>query len=81
MCRHCERLVEDVEHKELLHKFMEVMAEKVNRRLAEQKYPQRVTANEIDIQITATVDNLQQRLSDHPAVSELLYKTLDEMHK
>lgn len=35
MCRHCERLVEDVEHKQLVHDFMAQTAINVNRKINE----------------------------------------------
>jgi hypothetical protein len=35
MCRHCERLVEDVAEKQLVHDFMASLAAKVNRKINE----------------------------------------------
>lgn len=35
MCRHCERLVEDVADKKIVHDFMESVASKVNRKINE----------------------------------------------
>ena len=35
MCRHCERLVEDVANKQLVHDFMEISAAKINRKINE----------------------------------------------
>jgi hypothetical protein len=52
MCRHCERLIEDVEHKELVHRFMEVTAQKINQR---KLYPQQlkpVTADDLEITVS-----------------------------
>lgn len=54
MCKHCERLVEDVEHKDLVHRFMEVTAQKINQR---KLYPQQlksVTADDLEISISLT---------------------------
>ena len=35
MCRHCERMVEDVADKKLVHDFMENSAMKINRKINE----------------------------------------------
>ena len=35
MCRHCERMVEDVDDKKLVHDFMENSAMKINRKINE----------------------------------------------
>jgi hypothetical protein len=35
MCRHCERLIEDVADKKLIHDFMENSAAKINRKINE----------------------------------------------
>lgn len=36
MCKHCERLVEDAQHKQLVHDFMAVLTAGINRKLKEQ---------------------------------------------
>ena len=46
MCRHCEKIVEDVQHKETVHRFMEAVAAGINRRIREQ-------GNETPFPITA----------------------------
>ena len=51
MCKHCERLMEDVEHKELVHRFMEVAAQKINQRSALLRNIQPVTANDLELRI------------------------------
>ena len=73
MCRHCERLVENIEHKELIHRFMEITAEKVNRKLRATKGPTLtpVTANDIDIRIevrTGLSLLRDLRFSDEPII-------------
>ena len=35
MCRHCERLVEDVANKKIVHDFMEISAAGINRKINE----------------------------------------------
>ena len=35
MCRHCERLVEDVTNKQIVHDFMEISADGINRKINE----------------------------------------------
>ena len=35
MCKHCERLVEDVAHKQTVHDFMEISAAGINRKINE----------------------------------------------
>lgn len=35
MCRHCERLVEDVANKQIVHDFMEISAAGINRKINE----------------------------------------------
>lgn len=52
MCRHCERLVEDIQHKELIHEFMEVLTVGVNRKLAEDGMGTRVTPDEVEFYVT-----------------------------
>ena len=71
MCRHCERLVEDVEHKELVHRFMEVSAEKINRKLRETEPGAVITADDITLEFHFRILSPIRRI----------IKDLDEMHK
>lgn len=84
MCRHCERLVEDADCKPAVHAFMEMAAEKVNRKLAERGISQRVTANDLDVKVEVTVADETKPLRGGmggEAVTRLRYKTLNEMHR
>lgn len=56
MCNHCEKIVEDVQHKETVHKFMQAAADGVNRSLAEQgRTPMHpVTPNDIEVLLNVT---------------------------
>lgn len=37
MCRHCERIKEDVKDKQIVHDFMKSCAEKINRKIKESR--------------------------------------------
>lgn len=79
MCRHCERLVEDREHKPLVHEFMALLAEKINRLHRERGIPSTVTAD--DVEFKADVPNPEYRgpsSGASPAVRRFLYKELME---
>jgi hypothetical protein len=54
MCRHCERLVEDVKHKQLVHDFMALSAKKTNERLLRPGETP-ITADDLNIHFEVTV--------------------------
>lgn len=53
MCRHCERIKEDVESKPVVHAFMEHLAKNCNRAVRERGTPlaHEITADDIDITV------------------------------
>lgn len=51
MCKHCERIKEDVESIPLIHAFFEDLTKKVNRTLKEEGKNFTVTANDLDIDV------------------------------
>jgi hypothetical protein len=65
MCRHCERIVEDVQHKETVHRFMQAAADGVNRSLRErcqksgESLAKEVTPDDLDIKIEVTAHFLK----------------------
>ncbi len=57
MCRHCERLVEDVDFKVTMHAFMTRTAANMTRSYREKGVwlPRDLVADDIDITVTATM--------------------------
>jgi len=81
MCKHCERLVEDIEHKQLVHDFMVVAASGVNRKLREDKIPiiRDVTADDLELDIRVIAPTMNPNgIAYHPAVLRLVYRDLLE---
>jgi len=84
MCRHCERLVEDVAHKQLVHDFMALAASGVNRKLREDAAKmglyQQVSADDLDVSITVTAHRTPMILSpeSQARLNRLLYRDLTE---
>lgn len=77
MCRHCERLVEDVQHKQVVHDFMEVLTAGINRTFAERKMSLRVTPDEVEFYVTVPDKNADPLGMGIPtSVLKLLYRDL-----
>ena len=79
MCRHCERLVEDVQHKETVHAFMAAAAVGINRYAAEQGLTliAPVTADDVNVRFeTDVVVWGRNHLAEHPAVQRFIYHDL-----
>lgn len=72
MCRHCARLVEHPEDKDILHAFMERTALRVSERLGEI-----VTADQIDIDIHVNLPPVEAPMEWRMAATRIL----NEMHK
>lgn len=53
MCKHCERLKEDINSKDLIHAFFKDLAEKCNRHAKEdrQELVRPITPNDIEITV------------------------------
>ena len=84
MCRHCEKIVEDVQHKETVHRFMEAAAAGINRRIREQGHETRfpITADDIEVELKVTTAIRKVNFEPtHPAVLRLLYKDLFDSMK
>ena len=78
MCRHCSRLIEDVKHKELVHNFMEALAEGVNRKLKEDHvllYAP-VAANDLEVSVQVNAIRAWKPETHDPAVLKLVYHDL-----
>ena len=71
MCKHCENLVEDVEHRELLHRFMTLTAEKISKRLG-----QLFSADDIGVEFTIRRSRLLP-----PAHAHLLKDILSDLNE
>jgi len=81
MCRHCERMVEDIEYKQLLHDFMAIAAKGVNRKLREDNVPimRDVTADDLEVEIKVSAPTVRPNgIAYHPAVLGLVYRGLTE---
>jgi len=81
MCRHCERLVEDIEHKQLMHDFMAAAAKGVNRKLREDGVPitRDVTADDLELDIKVIAPTIRPNgIAYHPSVLRLMYRELTE---
>lgn len=82
MCRHCEKIVEDVQHRETVHSFMQAAADGINRRIREDgdETPTPITANDIEVELRITTPIRKKIVGDsmqsHPKVLKLLYKDL-----
>lgn len=79
MCKHCERLVEDIQHKQTVHDFMAVLTNGINRTLSERGMKTRVTPDEVEFYATMAskepgVNKLPEQIN--PSVLKLLYKDL-----
>lgn len=66
MCKHCERLVEDVEYKKLIHDFMAATAMKINQRKIPHLNLEPITADdlEIEVQVNAKFRGVHSILRD-----------------
>lgn len=67
MCRHCERLVEDIEHKEIIHKFFEITATKLSKLHKKTIHP-----DSISVIFELNLPDIR---------TEFLYKVLNEIDK
>lgn len=81
MCRHCERIVEDVEYKDTVHKFMEGLTRGINRTLTERNMKTRVTVDEVEFYVTMPSKEDADRVASIgislcPSVLKLIYKDL-----
>jgi len=84
---HCERLVEDVEDKPVVHAFMEALAKKLNRKMVEedQRLQRPITADDIELSVTVNiilprpVDHINVTLGLNPEAN--VRNTLEDMHK
>lgn len=70
MCKHCERLVEDADAKDIVHKFMARAAENINR-----DHPNNLPVTANDLKLTFTWE--AQPMNGTQRVARLL----DEMNR
>lgn len=76
MCRHCERLVEDVSVRPALHEMMRLAALRIS-----QASGGPVTADDIDVKFEVTVQPAPRSecfADKHQSVRDLMYRELDE---
>jgi hypothetical protein len=76
MCRHCERITEDLEYKDIVHKFMDGVARGVNRANDQRGLSAlRVDPDDLEVRIEARIQPTP-RLSfeSNAAVNRLIFK-------
>ena len=85
MCRHCERIHEHPEDREIVHAFMERTAQ----RIREQTGHTRLTANDIDVTVKANLfeygsigdATVPDGKGGYMSARNKVMRMLDEMHK
>jgi len=69
-------LVEDAEHKQVVHDFMAILTAGINRKLGELHAGFTVTVDEVEFNATMPNKNAPIPQATHPAVLRLLYRDL-----
>jgi len=83
MCKHCERIKEDLSSKPIIHAFFEDLASKCNRKAIERKLEliRPIIADDIDITVNIKTEVYKHNPLYNSEIVMRLMKTLSEMDK
>lgn len=79
MCRHCERLVEDAQHKQVVHAFMAAAADGINRDMCERGLAllSPVVADDIDVRFDLSVKFWHHNhFADNIDIAKFIYRDI-----